>query len=375
MCRPSEEIRQVGVRPEDGSFRDCGFRSCGYVPYVERDRMDNRCMCRCGLGERVAAYVVPTYFDASSPVPYTGTHRVRPVERCDAIHTLSTAMRLVASRLTAIPKESAVGGSQEDSLDDAFGRRRAELDQVFNSLPRPGTDEYWSRLQGGTDGEAVPLEVIARCLRERYIAHALSDAEQVFELVLSRIQRNVDHWAWKIAGQGSGSGRTQLKEDLEQQCFMKLWEELTQEGPTFLFERFHHALGRLQQHVAHDVMEQAGEWQRPGVAQSTRVPQRHVDSMHAEPQSEVDVPLADQIADPRAADAFDSAELSDLLDHVRALSPDQRTIVYDRYWREVPQAVTAAKLGTTDRTVRNRLQTILRELGQRYRGDKEDDRV
>lgn len=315
------------------------------------------------------------YFDARSPIPYTGAHRVRPVERCVEFHMLSTAMRLVASRLTTLPKESAVGVRQDGSLDDAYAGRRAALHQEFSSLPRPGSEAYWRRLRGEDGAEGPPLEVVARCLQERHAAHALSDAEQVFELILSRIQRNVDQWAWKIAGQASGSGRPQLKEDLEQQCFMKLWEELTQEGPTFLFEHFHHALGRLQQHVAHEVMEQAGEWQRSGVERSTRVPQQQVHSMQAEPKREDDVPLAHQLADPGAENAFDRAELSDLLDHVMALPPDQRTIVYDRYWRAEPQAVTAAKLGITDRTVRNQLQAILRDLGRQYRGDEEDDRV
>jgi DNA-directed RNA polymerase specialized sigma24 family protein len=78
---------------------------------------------------------------------------------------------------------------------------------------------------------------------------------------------------------------------------------------------------------------------------------------------------------PSATDPFDRADLSDLLALVMRLPMDRRTIILDRYWQGLPQEDTAAKLGVTDRTVRNRLKLILRELGVRYLGAEEDNRA
>ena len=61
---------------------------------------------------------------------------------------------------------------------------------------------------------------------------------------------------------------------------MKLWEELADDGPTFLFVNFAFAFRRLRGHVAHNMMERAGEWQRPGVQRPTADPTRETDSLH-----------------------------------------------------------------------------------------------
>ena len=95
----------------------------------------------------------------------------------------------------------------------------------------------------------------------------------------------------------------------------------------------------------------------------------------AEPEDEDGVPLVDQVADASAQDAFDQAELSDLLALVMTLPADQRMIIFDRFWDGLPQEETAEKLGISDRMVRNRLKTILRNLNMRYRGTEEDDHV
>ena len=153
---------------------------------------------------------------------------------------------------------------------------------------------------------------------------------------------------------------------------MKLWEELTGDGPSFLLEHFDVAFRRLCQHVAHDVMERAGEWQRPGVEVPTRIPRSQTDSLQAEAEGEDELPRFERITDASAQAAFDQAELSDLLALFRRLPADQRTIIIDRFWARRTQEETAAKLGISDRMVRNRLKTIVRELGVRYRGTEED---
>lgn len=236
---------------------------------------------------------------------------------------------LMASRLTATSKESGVGETQ----DDAYAVWHAQLDSQFLALLRAGTAEYWRRVENTDGGQALPLEVLARCCRERYAAGAVAEGERIFECIVRRIHRPMDIWASRIARQAHGDAQRQLKEDLEQECHIELWEELVDDGPTFLLENFAHALNRLQQHVAHDVMEKAGEWQRPGVATPTRVPRRAIDSLHAEPVREDQDPIADRLSDPAAEQAFERADLSDLLDLVKNLTPERRDLILDKFWR------------------------------------------
>lgn len=277
----------------------------------------------------------------------------------------------MASRLTATAKESGVG----DNQDDAYAIRRAELDGQFRALPPVGTAEYWHSIEGEVAGQALPTEVLVRCFRIRYASGAVPDAERIFNVILRRVQSPVQRWAWAIASQARSGMKPQLQEDLEQECYMKLWEELADDGPTFLLEHFAFAFGRLRRHVAHDVMERLGEWQRPGVERPQRIPRDQTDSLGAEPEGEDEVPLVEQLADASAQDAFGRAELSDLLALVMPLPADKRIIILNRFWSSQSQEETAMKLGISDRMVRNRLKTILRNLGVRYRGTEEDDHV
>jgi RNA polymerase sigma factor (sigma-70 family) len=274
----------------------------------------------------------------------------------------------MASRLTATPKESGV----ENQQDDAYAVRRAELERQFLTLPPVNTPAYWRSIDGAGAQQALPLEVLARCFRDRSGAGAVRDAERIFNIIWRRVQSPVQQWAWKIASRARSGMKAQLQEDLEQECYIKLWEELAGDGPTFLLESFPFAFGRLRQHVAQDVMEREGEWQRRGVAQPTRIPRSHMDSSQANPAAEDEAPLVELVADASVQDAFDRADLSDLLALVMTLPQDQRTIILDRFWDGRSQEETAAKLGISDRMVRYRMKTILRELGVRYRGAEED---
>jgi DNA-directed RNA polymerase specialized sigma24 family protein len=116
----------------------------------------------------------------------------------------------------------------------------------------------------------------------------------------------------------------------------------------------------------------AGERQRPGVEQSERVPRAQTDSLQAEAAGADELTLADRLGDPSAQNAFDQAELSDVLGVVMRLPEDQRTLILDRFWLDRSQEETAATLGISDRMVRYRLKAILRELGVRYHGDEEE---
>ncbi|HEX8034964.1 MAG TPA: sigma-70 family RNA polymerase sigma factor, partial [Ktedonobacterales bacterium] len=278
--------------------------------------------------------------------------------------TLDRGEWLAAARLAAILKGSGVGENQ----DDRYAARRAELEAQFHALPLPGKVEYWRRIEDTHVESALPLEVVARCIRERVGAGAISDAHRIYEVIARRLQSGVGKWAWMVARTARSGMKPELQEDLAQQCYIKLWEELAGGGKTFLLDNFVFALHRICQHVAREMMEQAGEWPRPGVETPTRIPRAEMESIEAKPKGEEDVPFTERIPDNTVQDAFDQVELSDLLDLVEKLPEDQRNLIFGLYFEGRSQKEIGEELDISDRMVRYRLKMILQKLAERYQG-------
>jgi RNA polymerase sigma factor (sigma-70 family) len=252
--------------------------------------------------------------------------------------------------------------------DDEYAARRAGLDSQFRALPLAGSAAYWQAV-----AEALPLEVLVRCFRDRRAAGAADDAERVYVAMLGRVQQQVAAWANGISRHAPKERAQALAYDLEQECFLALWRELCAQGDTFLAERFVHKLTRIEQHTAHQVMEREGLWQRPGVRKPTRVPGAETERLDTPRHDEESVPVGARLFDAKAEDAFARAELeSDIQTVLDSLTAEDRALVYDRYWDDQPPDEIARRLGVTDRTVRNRLARIYAEL-RRLLGEPQED--
>jgi RNA polymerase sigma factor (sigma-70 family) len=315
-------------------------------------------------------------FDAGRAIPYTGHNRERPLP--DDAMAYATALRAAHHGDATdyyLMKESGV----QDTQDDPYAPRRAQFEAQFQALPPTGGDDYWRRIEEPIAEQRLPLEVLARCLRERHAAGAVGDADRVLNVIWLQVQPQVRKWSRDVAGMARSGMKPELREDLEQECFIKLWQELNDvddgDDEIFLLTYFEIAFLRLRQHVAQDVMKKAGEWQRPGVDKPTRIPTDAIDSIQATSEREGDFPLDDQLEDMAAQAPFRQAELSDLFEKVRALPEDQRTAIIDRFWKGLSQDETAAKLGITPRMVRYLLRKALRELGEQYGAGEEGNGV
>ncbi len=258
----------------------------------------------------------------------------------------------------------------DNNQDDVYAARRAELEAQFTGLPPAGSESYWRRVEEPDTANRLPLEVLARCFRERHFAGFADEAERILIVIIGRIRNRVSWWARSVAAQAT-SGSLDA-EDLEQVCHMKLWEELVRDGRTFLLENFMHTLEYIWRHVEHGEMEKAGEWQRPGVEKPRRVPREQIESLQAEAPQAEETPLSDRIPDEKAQDGIERADLSDLLDLVNRLPPDQRLILHDSLSGERTQEETAALLSVEARTIRNRLKKIRDELRRNYQGGEGD---
>lgn len=137
-----------------------------------------------------------------------------------------------------------------------------------------------------------------------------------------------------------------------------------------------HALGRIQQHAAGRVMRQAGIRKRRDAKTPIRVPRRAITSLNAQPDGGAEPGPAIDVPDPAAHAAFDEVERRiDMETVLAALSADERRLFYDCFQRDVPRADVAARLGVTDRTVRERLENLYARLRALYLHGKEDDHV
>ncbi|HKV85306.1 MAG TPA: hypothetical protein VJN88_12170 [Ktedonobacterales bacterium] len=244
---------------------------------------------------------------------------------------------------------------------DQAGASEQDFEQIARALPPPDTAEYWQRIEQPRPGAELPLEVLVRCCRQPDARG--QRAQRVYTALLPRIQRQTQAWAHKIARMSHSGQITQLAEDLEQECYVMLWQELTRAGDTFLAENFQHKLHFIQKHVAHDRMEKDGEWRRRGVAEPTRPPRANVDSVERLTTADETGAHPQQFTDPAALDAFSLAELTlDMDEQLAALDPGQRAVLYDAYWRDTPRIEIADKLGITDRALRMRMEKLLKTL-------------
>lgn len=267
-----------------------------------------------------------------------------------------------------IYKESGV----DDNHDDIFAARRAELETQFHTLPMAGSGDYWRRIDAPAAGPELPLEVLARCLRERFAAGAIPDAYRIFEVIMRRTDTRVARRAWSVANQAKAGMKPQLQEDLRQECYLKLWQDLVNEGPTFLLENFEHKLGYIFDHVAQSLMLKAGEWRRPGVDKPTRIPQSEIESIDAVSGNEDDPPLIERIADDKAQAVSELVEFSEALAAVADLPKADRELIHAIFIEGLTQEEAASRLGVTARTIRNRLTRVMKQIRERYQGGEGD---
>jgi RNA polymerase sigma factor (sigma-70 family) len=268
-------------------------------------------------------------------------------------------------------KEWGVGAER----DDTFAARRAEMERFFQSLPAAGTPAYWQRIEQATAETALPLEVLARCIRERIEAGKRQQAERVYAVILGRIQTSVQRQMQITARALSSGQKNQLAQDLEQECYTALWEELIDPEPTFFCEHFVYALKRLMSHAEHSVMGKGGFWKRPGVRTPKRVPVQTQVSIEAPISPNNETPLGETLPDVKAPGAFEDAETeADIAALLASLKPEDRELIKGLFWSDLTQEQVAERLHITDRTVRNRLDRILKRLRREYLGGEEDER-
>ncbi|HEV2235423.1 MAG TPA: hypothetical protein VGR57_02070 [Ktedonobacterales bacterium] len=260
-----------------------------------------------------------------------------------------------------------------EGADDRHAARRAALERQYATLPPAGTPAYWRRIEQAKPGEphaaaGAPLdrEVLARCVQERALAGHLGDAQRVFTALVRRVQADVRHWAWRCGAPAHGA----LNQDLQQECFLALWEELSSAGRTYFTVHFGYTLKRLQQHVGQELLIREGYRRKPGVARPDRVPMADRESLEA-PAADVadgtEPLLADRLVDPHALDPAVATELSDLVARAAQLLERDRILLFSLFWLDETPAKAATRIRVKSvKTVYNHLDSIRQQLRVQY---------
>jgi hypothetical protein len=256
----------------------------------------------------------------------------------------------------------------------SYAARRAALARQYDELPPVGTAAWWRRIEGPLPAGEEPLarEVLARCVQERALSGRLADAHRVITVLVHQVEADVRQWARRCGIRARGT----LDEDLQQECYMALWAELTAPGRTFFTEHFGHALRRLQQHVGQAALQREGLRRRRGVEMPDRVPPEARMSLETAPLADAagaePLSLAERLADDSALTPFEAADLSDLVDLVADLPVPDRMLIYSLFWRDETQEVAARRLKVkAARTVYNRLASIGERLRVQYGNGEE----
>jgi len=268
-------------------------------------------------------------------------------------------------------KESGVDDQGDRTAD--YAARRAEIERTFAALPTAGSQAYWDALttpvadnanSQGNQGmqTAMPLEVLARCWRAWTTSKRSWEAERVYEIIVERTAGRLTAWSNRIARQAPGGLASGLAEELQQECYIQLLDDL-RAANSFLFENFLARLTRIEQHMAHAVMERDGNWQRKGVQRPSRAPATQTDSLNTPTAPDSPQTRADLLADPTAQARLQSVEfLADLEAALSQLSPDQRLLYYLSFEEGATQREIADQFDVTPRTVRTRLRDLEQQL-------------
>lgn len=250
-----------------------------------------------------------------------------------------------------------------DGERPSVNERNAANEAAFNGLPAAGSPAYWARLEDAS-ATRLPLEVLVMCARERLSARRRDQANQVFTLLLKKVQGTIERLTDRLTPR-TARDRARLIEDIRQECAIALWQEIEHPAPTFLTEGFWHKVKLMTMNTVEQRLIAEGVKTHSGVTQPKRVPQSLSDSLDRPIGSEDDRTLAESISDA-GADPFSLIELlADIKALLADLSADDRLLIQNEITGEMTQAEMGKLLGKTDRAVRMRLEKLRAKLRAR----------
>ena len=252
----------------------------------------------------------------------------------------------------------------DSAPDDALTERRVALARLYRSLPAYGSADFWTLLEGRQEeSQALPLEVLAKVLRDAVAREDKQAQRLLFEVVVARLQTSNEQWVHQmfIGTRLLAGKRDAFAADLYADLCELLLRSLLDAEQRFWEEHFLHCLRFIRKHVYEQFMRREGLWRKLTPGPGYRVPHTLLESLErAAWRTEYKEAL--DVSDERAERAFLAVEQADIAALLLRLPVHLRTIVWLIFGEDHTTKKVGELLGISDRTVRNRLHAALAQL-------------
>lgn len=250
---------------------------------------------------------------------------------------------------------------------ESLARERLAAELV--AVPPVGSPALRVRLRDAQGSAAIASGALVALLRAAVRAHDASLVDELFLLLLRRLEGPNMRWAVCVVAQTPAARpvRQSVREDLKQELTLHLWQRLAREGDPAWELYFGRALAFAQRRVARSYMQRNGYW--PSSARPEALPALLLSRL-ARYAGDDDAPTNELIAAPD--DPLSVADLADLRALVLRLPYRERSAVVLRFWLGAREHEIARALGVTTRTVRNALRRAYTHLRAEYAGHAEE---
>jgi RNA polymerase sigma factor (sigma-70 family) len=266
------------------------------------------------------------------------------------------------TRGSATPGQSLTRGERE-----SLARERLTAELV--ALPPASSPALRARLRDAQGSAAIASGALVALLRAAVRAQDASLAEELFMMLLQRVEGPNTGWAVGVVTQtpAARSMRQGIREDLKQELTLYLWQRLARESDPAWELYFGRALAFAQRHVARSYMRRNGYW--PASGQAEALPALLLSRL-AGNAGDDETPTGELIA--ASDDPLSLADLADLRALVRRLPYRERSAVVLRFWLGAREHEIAEALGVTTRSVRNVLKRAYTSLRAEYAGQPQN---
>jgi DNA-directed RNA polymerase specialized sigma24 family protein len=271
-----------------------------------------------------------------------------------------------------IVKEGSTPSVDDDDGDIELVKRRKGLADRYDALPAYGSVAYWKEIEACVE-EALPLELLVRCVREAMGREDDIGRKRLFEVIFRRTHSANEYWANNVIKTMNLRVEEQsvLVGDLYADLCECVMRALIDRDRLFWEESFQHCLSFERRHVFRTFMTREGRWNSEAKKKTARIPRALVDSLDQPRQQSTGDLIEVHIEDETAQRDLLAVEHSDLPRLILDLPDKLKAVVLLIFWEGRTEKDTAMVLGITDRTVRNRLRDALEILRHKLEPERE----
>jgi RNA polymerase sigma factor (sigma-70 family) len=253
-----------------------------------------------------------------------------------------------------------------EDTDNELVKRRVALINAYQALPAYGSDLFWRMIEEPDLKIALPLEVLAKCVRVAIVHGDNTGRNRIMEVIFRRTQSSNEYWAYHMLNSiyVRPDERNILVHDLYADLCECVIRALMDIKRLFWEENFQHCLQFERKHAYQAFMTREGRryHQQDNRTITRRIPRVLIESLD-QPVMHADGELREpEIEDVRAQQALLSVEQSDLPLLILQLPEKLRSVIWLIFWEGRTEKDAAQILGITDRTIRNRLREALKSL-------------